>query len=167
MRVSETQTSRVEQSLMARHMCVQRTQQPLIVLHLQPAINTYMDLFTVGSKLKAGSETPTHALFTLRRREWMGVRLACQIGGRRRSTYRRCLFFGISACWDHALGSRALCSSVPESVLHLHKDKYEGWLFPRLCSSVSRCRCSCSQTSFLSPEGGEQNKPPQHCKLLL
>lgn len=52
---------RVRLSLMAQPVCVWRTQQALIVLYLQLAINTYMDLFTVNLKLKAGSETPTHS----------------------------------------------------------------------------------------------------------
>lgn len=55
---------------MAQRMCVQRTQQPLIVLHLQPAINTYMDLFTVSSKLKADSETPKHSSLSGILNEW-------------------------------------------------------------------------------------------------
>lgn len=51
---------------------------------------------------------------------------------------------------------------MPKCIVHFHKNKYKGWLFPWLCSSGSYYRCACCKHHSCHLKG-EKNKLPQHC----
>lgn len=115
--------SRVRLSLMAQPVCVWRTPQVLIVLYLQLAINTYMELFTINSKLKVRSETATVRLVK------KGIWLAGQTEDADGVHIVDACFEGLSA--EIMQLARTLCATRRQSAFSIYtKINTRIWLFP-------------------------------------